>query len=238
MARIRTKTKNRAGKPKKCGVCGREIQAKEKYYTWTNRMTVGKTYRGITKIRCADHKPKPSDAMTGRSADFARLEESLSDAIDGFRSDENFDLSAFYSGIDGVISDVDSLKDEIEQGRESMPEHLQETGTGEQMGEWIDALENFSSALEDAKNEDDESALDDDEFESEIDDDEIRSDLTTEAESDINDEDFEDEGDRDDEIERLVNERFDERRQEKLDELKDNKRDEIAGRFEDLSLEI
>lgn len=119
MARVSTQTKNRAGKPIKCGRCGEEINPGERY------SSAAPGYRGRTLYRCAKHPFRPSELTTSaRSAPLAALESFEDQCNEGFASIE--DLTSawedFVTSVREYADERESALDMWENGNSQLEE--------------------------------------------------------------------------------------------------------------------
>jgi DNA-directed RNA polymerase subunit M/transcription elongation factor TFIIS len=229
MPKIHVHKKSKRGKDIKCGKCGKDIAVGEQYKTWSKRTGFGRV-SGVSFYRCMKSgcAPRESELASGRTAEMTGIQEQLDDALDNFRNSESPDLSGFYGEIDEVISAAESLRDEIQESFDNLHENFQQGDTGQTMETRIENLDSFIDELNSAKDQNDESVLDDDEIEKEIES-ELDDDEPDDESSDVSDDDDDDsesEETRDDEKARLI--------QEKRQEVKDN----IIGEFEGISLEM
>ena len=127
--------------PGQCGKCGTKIEKGKPYVFWAF-MVGGKG--GPNHIRCGQAAcyPKPSDLT---QSEFWSGVYSLQET--GFSGDTIEDLE---SSRDGVVSELQSIKDELENRLGNMPDGLQQGSTGELLQERIDALDSVISELESA----------------------------------------------------------------------------------------
>lgn len=124
--------------PGKCGKCGIEIKPGDPYLFWAFNPRFG----GGKHIRCTklDCGPKPSEltssAYLGAIADIQNRE------MPGNTADE------LESGIEDIKNEIEQLRDEQQEKRDNMPESLQDSPTGEMLGERADACDSAISDLE------------------------------------------------------------------------------------------
>jgi hypothetical protein len=97
MPRVNARTKNRAGKERSCGRCGKKIEPGDRYYTWSFRY-------GGTHFRCAAHYPRPSELTQSKLSAVYAATENLEDQLSGDFEDP---------------AEVEAWRDEV---RESVPE--------------------------------------------------------------------------------------------------------------------
>lgn len=125
--------------------CDQPIKAGEEFYTWQHNHCPP-TYR---------HKqhggPKQSELCTGKMSGVYAALETAQDDIDAARGAN--DASGLSDILRSCASEVEQVKDEYEEARSNMPDHLQDCGTGAEMEEKAQALEEFCDTLENAANE-------------------------------------------------------------------------------------
>jgi len=161
---------------------GTDIKKGDSYYWWKFRYgpkRVSKTY--------------PTRGQLTQSS-FLQQMYRIEDGLQAVTPDDDFQ-----SIIDDVGSELNSLKDEVQDSLDNMPEQLQSGPTGEMLQSRIDAVEEMINELEDI----------DIDIEGSVD-----TDIDIEREKDETDEDYE--------------ERVKERKQEIEDEIED-KKDEMAN---------
>lgn len=149
MARLTTVTKARKS-PGKCGRCGEVIKQGESYYWWSNM--VGS--RGVKKVRCQKHKPRPSE-MCG-SDKLSRLmaaREAVEDILGG--SPEDFDSfkSDVVQALNDAAQEVRDVGEEYGESFDNMPEGLQQGDTGQRCEEMRDNCEGWADEIESAASE-------------------------------------------------------------------------------------
>ena len=137
-----------------------EIKAGDSYYWWKFR------YGGK---RVSKTPPKPKDLT---QSDFLISLYSIEEEIENFIAS---DKESFDAQKEDILSQIEQLKDEVDERLQNMPEQLHYSPTGELLQERIDALDEWYNELE--------------AIECEADEDEIREEL--EDEEDIEDIDAE-----------------------------------------------
>lgn len=129
MGKVQVITKSR--KEYKCSKCGKIIPAGSRYYK-------GEINFGPTIIRCTECGLEHWEVTT---SDYQlRAGEIV------YRWRENYDTSE--DGIASIISDLEELRDELQDRLDNMPEGLQEGDVGQLLQERIDALDSAISDLE------------------------------------------------------------------------------------------
>lgn len=129
MGKVQVITKSR--KEYKCSKCGKVIPAGSRYYK-------GEINFGPTIIRCTECGLEHWEVTT---SDYQlRAGEIV------YRWRENYDTSE--DGIASIVSDLEELRDELQDRLDNMPEGLQEGDIGQLLQERIDALDSAISDLE------------------------------------------------------------------------------------------
>ena len=129
MGKVQVITKSR--KEYRCKKCGKVIPAGSRYYK-------GEINFGPTIIRCTECGLEPWEVTT---SDYQlRAGEIV------YRWRENYDTSE--DGIASIISDLEELRDELQDRLDNMPEGLQEGDIGQLLQERIDALDSAISDME------------------------------------------------------------------------------------------
>lgn len=123
-----------------CSKCGATIQKGKTYYRIEERFRA-------PRFRCKNCRPERSELT---NSEFYSWLYDLQDHLE-----ERFDLST-PDGKDDLISEVSSMRDEMETRRDSMPEQLQEVGSGEILSSRIEALETCESDLDNVEFPDEE----------------------------------------------------------------------------------
>ena len=120
----------------------------ESYYWWKHKLARG----GL--VRCSKTRPRPS--QLNLSEYYSRLfsiQEQLED-FEGTRDD-------FRQHVEGMVSELEELRDEQQEKRDNMPENLQESSTGELLGERYDSVDSYISDLQSIDFDDEEQSLED-----------------------------------------------------------------------------
>ena len=152
MARVRhVKLARKSKKTRKCRVCGHEIEPGESY-KYVAKKTGPRS--SITLTWCAIHSPKPSDLLSGRSAELACIteafESSLSEIDENTEDQEKIKLnvSTLKSICEDTASAVEDLADDIRESAEAIQDGLgHETSQSENMTNTADELETWRYEL-------------------------------------------------------------------------------------------
>lgn len=118
----------------------------ESYYWWKFRYG-GKRYSKT-------YPKRQQLTQSGFKISLYDIEDDLSKSLSVAESKDDLQ-----NAIDGILPEIENLKDECEESLNNMPEHLQQdSSSGELLQERIDNLEEWSSELEnfDTENEDQE----------------------------------------------------------------------------------
>ena len=108
--------------------------AKGQSYYWWQFMNGGKNF-SLTY---------PKRSQLTQSGFLSQLYD-LEDKIGSFSADNKDDFDSFKSE---VLDEITEMKDQCEESKSSMPEHLQEVGSGETLTERIDALDSWHSEID------------------------------------------------------------------------------------------
>lgn len=144
MPRVHHVLKARKAKPEY------NIAVGDSYYWWK----IKQTYGGV--LRCSKKYPRPSQlTLSPFFGPLYELQERLSDLdTEGSRDD-------FKSEVESIIGDLESLRDEQEEKKSNLPDSLQDSGTGEQLQERYDALDNYITDLQAVDMDDEDTSLED-----------------------------------------------------------------------------
>lgn len=123
---------NKSRKEFKCCKCGNIIPKGSKYYR-------GEINFGPTIIRCSDCGLQSWEVTTS--------DYQLSVGAIVYKWDENY--SADQSGIEEIVSELETIKEDLEGRLENMPEALQDADTGMLLQNRIEGLENAIDDLND-----------------------------------------------------------------------------------------
>lgn len=115
----------------KCSKCGKVIPAGSRYYK-------GEINFGPTIIRCTECGLESWEVTTS--------DYQLQAGEIVYRWRENYGVSQ--DGIDSIVSDLESLRDELQDRLDNMPEGLQDGDVGQLLQERIDTLEDAISEME------------------------------------------------------------------------------------------
>lgn len=111
-------------------------------------------------------KDKPRRSVLTQSNFYATLwdtEDDLIQAFDDFRNGDEDDTSSLKDALEEAASAIESLGEEQSSSRDNMPDHLQDVGTGELLGNRAEACEELAQALRDLADGWDEAPVADDE---------------------------------------------------------------------------
>lgn len=217
MARVNTVQKSR--KEKICGRCGKTIPVGSKYFYID-------FYSGRTAVRCTSCEFKQSE--TTENPYYQQLwsiQEDYSERID------NADELSIADVKEELVSDLENLRDEVQERYDNIPEQLQYGEAGQLLQDRIDSLDSAISDIESVEVSDidewkDENGYGEDDFESWC------------EENGYCDDDSEDEDDEEDETEsNLENHReefSDEGTNKYFDEYLDEVKEEIKGYLENI----
>lgn len=147
MPRIITVQKARAVPGlRRCGRCGKDIQAGEKYFHWSNRTPGGRG--GHKSIRCADHYPRPSEytASPYRAAAYS-IQEGIEDFLAGDWTPEEL--------AEELRTAAENVRDEcagpLNEGADNIEDGFgHETYQSSEMRERADAFESWADEIESA----------------------------------------------------------------------------------------
>ena len=115
------------------------ISKGETYYSWSFRY--GGSYKSKTY-------PRPSQLTQSKLSGAYSAQEAMEDAIGAATC-----ISDITDAIDQCVSDINDVAQEYRDSKDNMPEGLQEGPTGQECEEKADALEEYASELESARDE-------------------------------------------------------------------------------------
>lgn len=138
MPRVKTKTKNKAGKPYDCGRCDKKITPGQSYYTWAFR------YGGVRRQHVEHGAPRRGQLTQSKLG-------AVYDAVDD--AEESIGSAGSADEIAGVISSVRDTVDEVKEEYEDACEAMGAAGESGTSREYADELESFSSELDSAESE-------------------------------------------------------------------------------------
>lgn len=144
MARLHTVT---ARKPNKCGSCGAKIKPGETYFWWANR--IGRS--SSKKVRCAAHKPKPSEMVSSdKMSRIMAAQESVEAVLYGEQKDFESFQGDVAQALRDAASEIRETGEEYGESFDNMPEGLQQGDTGMRDGceQWADSLESAADEIE------------------------------------------------------------------------------------------
>lgn len=134
MPRVITKTKNRAGRERQCGRCGRKIEPGDKYYTWSFRY-------GGTAYRCIEHRPRQSELTQSKmSTVYAAIEGATDDLPNAD------DPEAVAQLVQDVAEAVREVADEYEEAAEPFGGAGENAERADELHGWADELECWEPA--------------------------------------------------------------------------------------------
>jgi uncharacterized phage infection (PIP) family protein YhgE len=140
MARAFTAKKSKAGKQIKCGRCGHVIEPGEQYFYFS----VG--FRGAKQIRCKEHPPKQSELCGSKMSGVYAQNEGIESAIADLRAGKG-SPSDLASTLETAADEIDSIRDEYQDGLDSLPENFQNSGSADETREKIDGLTDYADTL-------------------------------------------------------------------------------------------
>ena len=141
MARINTVMKSR--KEKVCGSCGKVIPVGSKYYYVD-------FYSGRTAVRCANCGFKPYETTENPYLqELYRIQYDYGKQLDTLTKDDSPEQVR-----DDIVSDLESLRDELQDRFDNIPEQLQYGDAGSLLQERIDSLDDAISNIENTEAED------------------------------------------------------------------------------------
>ena len=138
MAKVQHIKKARASKkPRRCVTCQHEIQVGESYKKVAKRTGRG----GYTLNFCADHHPRPSHLLSGRSAELAEVVESAEGWLERVeRGEEELAVA-----LDSIKEDIGNFAADIRESAENMEEGFgHSTAQTEAMSGTADTLEEWA----------------------------------------------------------------------------------------------
>ena len=115
------------------------IKKGEMYYSWSFRY--GGSYKSKTY-------PRLSQLTQSKLSGAYSAQEAMEDAIGAATC-----ISDITDAIDQCVSDINDVAQEYRDSKDNMPEGLQEGPTGQECEEKADALEEYASELESARDE-------------------------------------------------------------------------------------
>lgn len=136
MPKVKLVTKSKMGKPYLCDKCRKQIEPGQQYFSWEFR------YGDPHRQHQACGAPRASQLTQSKMSVVYAAVEAAQDGIAGAESAEDFT-----SLLSDCASEVDSVKEEYQAALDNMPDSLQQSSTGEEIQEKIDALETFSDSL-------------------------------------------------------------------------------------------
>lgn len=137
MAQCFSAKKLKAGKKIKCGRCAARILPGEQYYYFS----VG--FRGQKQYRCNLHHPRGSELCGSKMAGVYAANESIEDAM-------GKGPGALADAIECAVSDVESVRDEYQEGFDNMGDNLQQAESGQAVEEKISGLDDYVNEMNDA----------------------------------------------------------------------------------------
>src|SRR5258707_5156 len=145
MARGFTKTKSGQGKTYGCSKCGKPIEKGQRYHEWT-------LYRAPTRRRHeACGRPQQSELTSSKMSQAYAAVEALQEAVAAARKAN--DPTGLADALRECASEVESCRDEYQDGFDSMNEGLQQGQQGQDIEEKIGPLDEFKDSLEKAADE-------------------------------------------------------------------------------------
>jgi len=137
MPRVTTKTKSRSGKDYTCESCHKKIEPGTKYYKWSFR------YGGTHRQCAACGMPKQSQLTQSKMSGFYAAIEAAEAAINSATS-----IDDLASALNDCAQAVDEVRQEYEDGLDNMPDGLRAAAEEGEVGEKMQALEEFKDNLE------------------------------------------------------------------------------------------
>lgn len=142
--RVSLKTKNKGIKHAtyRCQRCSDPIKAGDEYYEWKFK------HAEPSRQHKTHGAPRQSQLCNGKMSGVYAAVEGVEDDIKAARNSR--DIGGLADVLNSAAEEVRNVKDEYESGLSNMPDSLQQSSTGEQIQEKIDALETFADELESA----------------------------------------------------------------------------------------
>ena len=100
----------------------------ESYFWWKNRVTCGKSYRGIK--RYSKTRPRPSQLTTSEFLSSVYSVQERAQDADNELVDPSEQMEAFESLASELSGELESIASEQEEKRDNMPDGLQQGPTG------------------------------------------------------------------------------------------------------------
>ena len=116
MARIKTiKNARKSKKDRNCSRCLHTIQPGESYHFIAKKVYPA---GGYVIFYCSNHYPRPSDTLSGKQADYARMHEDFEDSINSATTIEELTdaLQSLEESVATLSSEYSESADNIEQG--------------------------------------------------------------------------------------------------------------------------
>ena len=141
MARIKTVKKARQSKKNRiCSKCAYTIQPGESYHSIAKMVF---PRGGYMVYFCHDHYPRPSETLSGKQADYARMHEDFDDAIGNATSPDD---------LLGALQDLDTSVTELSEEYRDSATNIEDgfghpTYQSEIMGTNSDSLSEYSSHI-------------------------------------------------------------------------------------------
>lgn len=145
--RVHSKTKNKGIKHATypCLKCDQPIKAGDKYYEWQHR------HAKPSRQHQSHGAPRQSELCAGKMSGVYGAVEGAEDGIVAAR--KAGDISGLAEILNTCAEEVENVRQEYEDSRSNMPDHLQDCGTGAEMEEKMNELETFKDSLENAASE-------------------------------------------------------------------------------------
>ena len=141
--RVLEKKKNKNGKPYNCGQCQEKIKAGESYFEWS-------FFRGSTHRQHTSHgRPRQSQLTQSKMRAAYSAMEDLEDAITELNKG-NATIKDLAESIRAAADGIAEARDDHQEGYDNMPPSLQESQSGQDLQEKIDALDGLATELESA----------------------------------------------------------------------------------------
>lgn len=137
MPRVKSKTKNKAGKPYPCDRCDKKIRAKEPYYEWSFR------HGGTHRQHLSHGYPRQSQLTESKMSSAYAAIEAAEDAIGDAE-----DVDAIRTALEDCGNEIETVAQDYQDGIDNMPESLQQGGTAQESADKIESLNSFKDELE------------------------------------------------------------------------------------------
>ena len=144
MARINTIQKaKQSKKDRRCKGCGHIVQPGESY-KYIDKRTSYPRFGSVRLIFCQSCHPRPSDTLSGRAAEVAKMEEDFSGSVQSATTTDDL-----RSALEDLKSEIESMKETFEESAENIESGFgHATERSDRMGEIAGELDEFASNLD------------------------------------------------------------------------------------------